>query len=293
MRKRWQKLRYFQDSVKKYITRTGFECPSCGAQHSVVVSRKYIVTTLRRCGTCGLLFRAPTTTPEEFARFYQTGYSEGFTTDMPSTADLQKMLNTSFAGSEKDYERYVSVLNALGLKRDAKLLDYGCSWGYGSWQFVRAGFNVSSFELSVPRCMYARDQLGVDAHSNIASLRNGCDVFFSAHVLEHIPNVQAVFTLAKQRVRKGGYFVAVTPNGSKEIREANEEAWDRLWGFVHPLFLDVDFYCKQFGEYSYYIDSTPFDTSELRKWSLEVNDRPRRAINKVNGSELLVVVRFC
>ena len=82
------------------------------------------------------------------------------------------------------------MLTQLGLKRGATIFDYGCSWGYGSYQFTQAGFGVTSFELSPTRTNYAREKLGILTVDDMdrAEIDLACrfDCFFSAHVLEHV-----------------------------------------------------------------------------------------------------------
>ena len=59
-----------------------------------------------------------------------------------------QLLSTRFAGEEKNYAGYIAVLHALGVAEGARMLDFGCSWGYGSWQLAQAGFAVEAFEIS-------------------------------------------------------------------------------------------------------------------------------------------------
>src|SRR5687768_14606475 len=98
----------------------------------MTVDRKYLVTTLRRCRRCQLLFRAPTSTHEEQEAFYQEEYQQGFTTDLPDERTLSAYLTSEFRGGEKDYTAYLRVLDALGVLPGQRLFDFGCSWGYGS-----------------------------------------------------------------------------------------------------------------------------------------------------------------
>ena len=107
-----QKLKYLFACTTKNIRREGFSCPSCGCSNATVVSRKYLVTALRRCESCQLLFRTPTTNPEENASFYQEEYTQGFTTDCPSEDVLSQYLERGFSGGEKDYSNYIDIVPA-------------------------------------------------------------------------------------------------------------------------------------------------------------------------------------
>jgi 2-polyprenyl-3-methyl-5-hydroxy-6-metoxy-1,4-benzoquinol methylase len=261
---------------------------------SGVVDRKYLVTTLRRCERCRLLFRAPTTSPAEFTRFYQSLYSEGFTTEMPSDHELRLLKESNFRNSGKDYSTYIDILTALGCRAGQSILDFGCSWGYGSWQFTRAGFDVTGFEISQSRCQYAKSQLGINAHSTIDAVvaQGKWDVFFSAHVLEHIPDVSQVIDFARRVVRPGGLFVSFTPNGSAACRSRSPESWRQIWGFVHPLFLDEEFYVATFGGERHVIDSSPFDLSAIKDWATKDDVPPPSTTVKTSGNELMIAVRL-
>jgi cyclopropane fatty-acyl-phospholipid synthase-like methyltransferase len=290
------KLKYFLMSLKKTIIRSGFTCPSCGHTKNKVIDRKYLVTTLRRCDNCKLLFRAPTTTPEENKTFYQKEYSQGMTTELPSTEKLRLMVEHDFRETDKDYSPYLKVLDALGCKKGDKLLDFGCSWGYGSWQFKKYGYSVQAFEISEPRCNFARQQLGINASSSLDELEGTFDIFFSAHVLEHVPSVSQVIDNAFKLIKPGGLFVAFTPNGSNAFREKEPLAWHRFWGLVHPNQLDDVYYNKMFAKFPSLIMSRPNRTTDfvnknidkIREWRELGNIS---TIADCSGWELLIVVR--
>jgi 2-polyprenyl-3-methyl-5-hydroxy-6-metoxy-1,4-benzoquinol methylase len=277
-----QKIRYFFSSASKWGRRDRLACPSCGCARSSIEDRKKVVTSLRRCAQCRLLFRTPTTTAEESARFYEEDYSQGFTTDMPDRGELEALTAQAFAGTEKDYTTYVAVLEALGCRAGSRVLDFGCSWGYGSWQLAEAGYRVEAFEISTTRCAYARKELAVDAHDTLSELRGPYNVFFSAHVLEHVPSVADVIAFAQRVLAPEGLFVAFTPNASRPFREANPSAWHQSWGLVHPQILDDVFYEQAFDSSPYLLASAPYDLENIGSWS---GMKPRKL--GMSGPELL------
>lgn len=126
-------------------------CPSCGSTESGLVQRKYFVTELRKCRQCKLLYRYPTDSEEDNSAFYQNSYDEGFTTNLPSEAELKILLLRGFQGHEKDSGTYLEVMRALKVRPGSKVIDFGCSWGYGSWQLQQAGFSVQGYEISRAR----------------------------------------------------------------------------------------------------------------------------------------------
>jgi 2-polyprenyl-3-methyl-5-hydroxy-6-metoxy-1,4-benzoquinol methylase len=235
------KLGYLRRSFARQFAQKYYICPNCGGSASQPVRRKYLVTQLRRCADCRLLFRTPTDDAANNAHFYEHDYAQGFTTDMPSDEVLADLLRTNFVGAEKDYAYYIGVLSQLGLKPGDSIFDFGCSWGYGSYQLQKAGFAVTSFEVARPRKRYAAEKLRVDVVDDMndasVNLAGRFDCFFSSHVLEHIPSPNQAFDQAMRLLKVGGLFVSFTPNGSDGYRTASKH-WNKLWGEVHPNFLD-------------------------------------------------------
>jgi len=280
-------LHYLMVATTSRLSGTRAACPSCGHEDSDVVARKYVVTALHRCRQCRLLFRTPTLPPAESDAFYQEDYAQGFTTDLPDGATLASLTASRFSGTEKDYRPYLEVLEALGLHERQRVFDFGCSWGYGAWQIREAGFDVEAFEISRPRAAYARDRLAVDVHTALPPAAREFDVFFSAHVLEHVPSVSAVVSYGLEMLKPGGLFVAFTPNASEACRRVRPESWMQAWGLVHPNFLDDEFYRTNWGSRPHLLASHPYDLDGVRAWS---NRRAPLTLDSLAGDELLFVL---
>jgi 2-polyprenyl-3-methyl-5-hydroxy-6-metoxy-1,4-benzoquinol methylase len=169
------------------------------------------------------------------------------------------------------------------------LVNLGCSWGYGSWQLEQAGFSVKAYEISKPRCEYAKRHMGVDATWDLHELQGSFDVFFSAHVLEHVPSVGEVISLVEKLLRPGGYFVAFTPNGSDLYRKADPWRWQRSWGMVHPNLLDNEFYSNAFSNTSHLIVSSPYDYGAIEEWARHAGRGIKQKTLSINGNELLCI----
>lgn len=264
------KFSYLARAFRKTLKGGQPRCPSCGSETSELVARKYLVTSLRRCRECLLLFRVPTTSEFENQSFYQKDYRQDFVTDMPPVGDLPALLKEeSGLDGSRSHRPYLSALEALGAKKGQRVLDFGCSWGYGSWQLARAGYETEGFEISKVRADYARKHLGVSAVSEMEQLKGEFDVFFCIHVLEHVPAVKTIMDTAFRFLKPGGLFLAVTPNGTDEFRNLEPDLWGLLWGEVHPNFLDDQFYKNYFGEGPHLLASLPCSPESLRAVSLE------------------------
>jgi SAM-dependent methyltransferase len=175
---------------------------------------------------------------------------------------------TNFAASDKDYSSYIAILRGLGVRTGARVLDFGCSWGYGSYQLSKAGFETTAFEIAPTRGAFAARELGVrllpdlDERAEDAAHRGAYDCFFSAHVLEHVPIPRRVFDYAMKLLKPGGIFVSFTPNGSAPCRSALPE-WSRLWGEVHPHFIDDTFLDRSFANSPRAFGSNPVGAARL------------------------------
>lgn len=282
------RLRYLAASAQKRLRGIGGDCPCCGSPRSVLVARKYLVTSLLRCQDCRLLFRAPTTSERENARFYQREYQLGYTTTMPDTATLTSLIATRFKGSECDYRNYVGVLRSLCVEPRARVFDFGCSWGYGTWQIRDAGYQVRAFEISSPRAGYARERLQLDVEDRLENVEGECDVFFSCHALEHVPSPRVVIDLARRLLVPGGLFVAFTPNGGSQYRSREPRGWNLSWGLVHPNLLDAEYYEHAFPTEPMMLASRPYEAEALKSWA---RDGGRVRLHP-DGGELLCAVRL-
>lgn len=271
------KISYLLNAVGNKITRKQSFCPYCKSRLAGcrVVDRKFLVTTLVECGSCNLLVRVPTDDVNESNKFYDGEYSQGYTTDCPSENELQRLVQGNFVGSERDYSRYLRFFEFLGISKPCRVLDFGCSWGYGAYQMQSAGYTVEGYEPSIPRANYGRDRLGVTIRSREEELVGGFDIIFSSHVLEHLPDFAFINRLYGQQLNRGGYFIAITPNGSNDFSEADYSAYHQLWGKVHPVLLSDRFVNKNFGDEVVYLDSWQSmqpemnrDRNSLQNWEL-------------------------
>lgn len=276
-------LSYLGVSLRKAVFGQGRRCPSCGAlEGNTVVDRKWVITSLRRCGGCRLLFRVPTTTGEENEKIYQAEYREGSTTDLPDGATLKGWMAAGFRGSPHDHANYLAVLRAIRVPAGARVYDFGCSWGYGAFQFTAEGFDVEGYEISEPRARFAAEKLGVQLRAPSDVKDASFDVFFSAHVMEHVPSVSETLQLAKRVLRPRGWFVAFTPNGSAERRRRDPAGWHQQWGFVHPQLLDREWIEAMGRQEPVLAATSPYDLAALAAG---------KSPTTFDGPELLVVLR--
>lgn len=282
------KLRFVRRLLRHRLERQRRACPYCGPSVSVkFVRRKKIIMDILRCETCHLIFRWPLDTAEESEAYYQNDFA-GDTPQvkLPSTQELQRYQTSNFAGSGLDLSDKVEVLQAL--RPGSRVLDFGCSWGYGTYQLQQRGFDVAGFEISKPRAEYGREKMGLEIIDSIAELENlpreSFDIIFSNHVVEHLPDIAKTFSTLASLLNRDGFVFHVLPNFTG--RKARSGYWLKWIGEDHQIAPAIPFFeiaIPHSGLGSPIFGSSPFDA----KMAEALKSGRIRELSK-DGDELLV-----
>jgi 2-polyprenyl-3-methyl-5-hydroxy-6-metoxy-1,4-benzoquinol methylase len=263
-------------------------CPYCGPFSGLKrIRRKKLVMDILQCDVCHLVFRWPTDTPEENDVYYQNEFA-GDTPQviLPTAEELQRFKNSNFLDSGLDITDKVLVLDAL--RPASRVLDFGCSWGYGTQQLKQRGFDAVGFEISRPRAVYGRAKLGlhiIDAFDDLAKLPAGSfDIIFSNHVVEHLPDIAKSFATLARLLNRNGFVFHVLPNFMG--KKARAGYWLKWIGEDHPIAPAMPFFeisIPRSGLATPIFGSSPFDdqTAQALKGMLGVN-------LSTEGDELLV-----
>lgn len=174
-----QKIRYFIDSLLAF--RQKIQCTYCRSEHCKEIDRKYLFTKLMECQNCHLYFRFPTDKKETNADFYQIDYRESdqITTELPDYLTLEQMKINGFRTANKNGDRHLDLFARLFPSESSlKIIDYGCSWGYLTYQFKKAGHQMQGYEISRPRAEYGIKQLDLEIYTDESLLGKENDIFF-------------------------------------------------------------------------------------------------------------------
>ena len=239
-----QKLPFLRRMVRHRLSGRRAICPYCGGARLRRVARKRLVLEVYECSACLLMFRWPMETEEEFRRFYQAEYCEGAITDLPTPERLAEMSGANFSGTPLDLSAKIRLLRAL--EPAGRVLDFGCSWGYGVFQLLQAGYQASGFEISHPRAEFARRWVPAPILEDPADLSRvpeaSFDILFSNHVVEHLRGLRQAFDLFARLLRSGGLLFCVLPNFSG--REARNGRFLNWIGEAHPIAPTRDFFLR-------------------------------------------------
>ncbi len=283
-------LGYLTASLKKLLTRQSADCPVCASPRTTRLKTKYLVTSLRLCPECRLMFRYPKDGVADNLTFYQRSYREGPITDLPDEGELKALLHQNAPRPDRDFTPRLAVLQALGVKPGLKILDFGCSWGYGAHQLRQAGYDAIGFEISAPRAHFGRKNLGLAIFSDPPALSEAhvgsFDLILAVHVLEHLPDLGETLAWFDALMKPGALLVAFCPNGNLARNKPGVDL-HRLWGRKHPLLLDPAFFQRRFARrgWTCRLASSPYDLAALSRWPGDSPETPPPLL----GDELLTV----
>lgn len=269
---------------------TDKDCPYCNNASTKLVDRKNFILQVRECQGCGLRFRWPKETESFQEKFYQKQYQEtGFTTELPEHAVLEKFKAANFAGSPKDFQASIGILRRL--VPHGRVMDYGCSWGYGAFQLRNAGYDVIGFEISKPRAQFGRDELGVEILDDLSDLDqvpdNSLDGIYASHVLEHLQSLKEPFKFFARALKPGGVAMILVPNSGGRLARELGTKWTPMIGEKHTLALRRDFFEKNLPEYGFQVLalSDPYSPETIEAAMAQNTSLPSE------GEELMILAR--
>ncbi len=283
-----QKIQYLVRSTLNITQKK--QCPNCSHTKFDCLDTKYLVTRLYKCKFCKLNFRFPVDSKSFLEAFYQSKYKANYSdvtreiTELPTDEDLIGMMKNNFYG-KRNYSPFVKAL----LKSDsAKILDYGCSWGYSVFQLKQAGYDAEGFEISSARAEFGR-KIGVNIHDKQSTVKNDNDLILSSHAIEHLPVVSEYIRFAATKLVHDGILISFCPNGSPEFRAREPKNFHVNWGLLHPNYLDVEFASHTFRNNPYLIltDDWRYNFEQIEKW----DGRSQIVGEKLDGQELLIIAK--
>lgn len=242
-----RKIRLAVWSVKSRFDGKHDNCPYCKSKLHARLQRKNVLLEARKCHFCGLIFRWPTTTDQEAARFYQEEYQSGIVTDLPEQSELAKLKSTKMIGSRFDKTAQIDWV-VKTVPQPARVLVFGSSWGYMDYQLKAHGYQVEGLELSRPRAEFGRKNLGLTIHTSWQELLSAdpnparFDLIFTAHTMEHLTDVRSTLDRFREVTRPGARLIVIVPNGGGELARSLGVQWSPFVGSEHTVAYTADWF---------------------------------------------------
>ena len=262
------KLSFAVDVLLNYGSST--TCPYCGSEQTRALARKQLLLVLRQCDNCRLMYRWPKVTESRATAFYQQAYQQsGLTTELPDDSTLQQLCATNFQGTGRDFREQIQILQQMCPQ--GRVLDFGCSWGYGAFQLREAGYQVVGFEISKPRAAFGREKLRIDILDELSDLDKlpeaGFDAIYASHVLEHLPGLKPTFQTFRRLLKPTGTLMVLVPNCGGRKAATEGVKWGPMINEKHTLALDRMFFERNLPQFSFRVvtGSDPYDAARVQQ----------------------------
>lgn len=214
-------------------------CPVCSSEGKFAFRNRDLMFNgnrefeYHRCKACDAIFQNPIPSTEEIASFYPDSYSlyrSPGKIKFPSpleravlkkydgyhhlqTNTIQDLI-APIAGRiiNNKHFRYVHPIQYV---RDGKALDIGCGNGKFLLQLKKIGWHVQGVEFNKGAVEICRNN-GLDVfHGDLldADFQSASfDLITAHHLVEHLPNPNAVFNEVARLLKSGGQLLIRTPN---------------------------------------------------------------------------------
>ena len=239
-----------------------------------MLGTKYLIVEVLKCDGCGLIFIWPQEEPGARDRYYQMEYASPMVTDLPTRSELSSLIESGFDKPGLDLSKKIQFLKTL--RPSGRILDFGCSWGYGTYQLQVAGFDAVGFEISKPRARFGREKLHLRIVDDLDALRGPeeeqqFDIIFSNHVLEHMSDLHRALELFSHLLRNGGIMLHFLPNLA-EMAGSSDDPWRGLHR-AHPVAPTRQFFEKNLPKYGFRVMATGPVTqaSDAQPWLSRTN----------------------
>lgn len=228
-------------------------CPYCLSRAYILMQRKRLIIEARKCQYCGLIYRWPVDLPQHHLSFYRKIYKKVEAPVAPPKNDvLQQLIQQKFRGSSWDKTHRLDFIRRL-VECRGTLLDFGCSWGYGTYQYAALGFKVIGLEIDGNRVNYGRLHLGLDLHSEWKEFGDQTcfDVILADHTLEHLNNLGETFDKFKKHSKVGTKLIIFVPNGSGVAARRLGVKWGQFIGESHSVTFTMDWFSKNLPRHGF------------------------------------------
>ncbi len=238
-----------QQSSDQIRSRPCPNCFLCGAEGELLYERLKDrlfgapgIWNFKRCPNpeCGLLWLDPMPVEEDIARAYESYY-----THIDSLPDGSKRSKRKFL-TRISNSVYGFCLRVTSVQRERKrlasmyladvppgrALDVGCGDGSRLARLRTLGWDVQGQEMDPKAVSRARQVYGVRIHLGPLEQAGFVDGEFDAivmnHVIEHVHDSVRLLAQCNRLLRKGGTFIAVTPNAESHGLKCFGSSWRGL-----------------------------------------------------------------
>jgi 2-polyprenyl-3-methyl-5-hydroxy-6-metoxy-1,4-benzoquinol methylase len=216
------------------------QCPSCDGDlfspyrtcldHTV----SHETFQLMRCETCKLVLTSPRPLSKDLGRYYVSDDYISHTPKSKKFFDKVYQLSRHFTLKWKLNLVRENALTSNGIQT---LLDYGCGTGEFLYKCKNEGIKIKGVEPSDIARTYASELIGQPVYGSIEESTETFDAITLWHVLEHVPDLNNIILLLKEKLNKNGTMFIAVPNHLSKDAQVYKSLWAaydvprHLWHF--------------------------------------------------------------
>ena len=192
-------------------------CPICGNSKRTQISkydRRFKILPQSKCDECALVRHEFMLSDEQLSQYYSTSYRSDYqwVNSAPTSRHIEKRVSEA--------KTRLNNLNPY-LKKNPKILDFGC----GSGEFIelaqKKGALATGFEPGDLYAAYARDQKRLDVQNcgwENYDQKKKVDVVTAFHVFEHLIDPLKAFQKSISWLNNNGLIYIEVPNMAKGLK---------------------------------------------------------------------------
>ena len=205
------------------------ECPVCSSDniqnHKVVkdhsISQESFV--IMKCANCNFQFTNPRPDQENIGKFYESEDYISHTNKGNNPINIIYKLVRNYSTQNK-----IKLIKKISKKDKAKILDYGTGTGFFLNAIKEKGWKTIGVEPDQKARKNAEKLIGQKIYANlheIEELDTKYDVITLWHVLEHIHELNQVFSSLKGLLKEKGKIIIAVPNIDSLDNQIYKEDW--------------------------------------------------------------------
>ncbi len=199
-------LKYQSKRIKKL---KNFECNLCGCKNGELFLSWKKNYKLIKCLRCEAV--SPNISHINEKEFIDSIYNNP---NYTKKAFLDIYKNYNYRKKKFGAERYQYTIKRLNLKKNSKVLDLGCGFGYYLKYLKSKKINCKGIEPAKNIAEFCRDSLNIAVYSNRLDdeKNNSYDLITLFDVIEHLKDPVEYFKKIKMKLKKNKFCVIYTPN---------------------------------------------------------------------------------
>jgi 2-polyprenyl-3-methyl-5-hydroxy-6-metoxy-1,4-benzoquinol methylase len=202
-------------------------CPVCSSQTFVPFQqcKDYSVShetfQLVTCQHCSFVFTNPRPNEKEIAKYYESANYISHAKEAKTIFDRVYRIIRRFAVQWK----LEIVMKRFPGKTKVSILDFGCGTGNFLEECQKKGLTVAGVEPSDSARSIANSVLANAVKQKLSEISGQFEAITLWHVLEHVPNLDEVFTALKSTLTNTGTMFIAVPNYQSYDAKHYAEHW--------------------------------------------------------------------